>query len=290
MRFLKLILAIVLVSSTVSAQTTHEYLGVITLSDSSFISYKLSFEETNGFIKGYSITDLSGPHETKSMITGTYDKDEKQLKFRESGIVYTKSPITQTDFCYIHFEGRLAKLNDRRKLAGTFVGKYDDGGSCIDGEIDMKSLVKIEKRAARLDKALDKSILVSKEKKDAVNLLRTLDTLNTNFLRADEVVQVFSKDDSVTLTLTDVGQEDGDRISIYADDKILIQNAAIGNKPQSFTIKLSGKPVTLKVEATSAGSIGANTVQLTLSDSLNVIEAITNMEKGESASMVLIKQ
>ena len=224
------------------------------------------------------------------MITGTYDKDEKQLKFRESGIVYTKSPITQTDFCYIHFEGRLAKLNDRRKLAGTFVGKYDDGGSCIDGEIDMKSLVKIEKRAARLDKAVDKSILVSKEKKDAVNLLRTLDTLNTNFLRADEVVQVFSKDDSVTLTLTDVGQEDGDRISIYADDKVLVQNAAIGNKPQSFTIKLSSKPVTLKVEATSAGSIGANTVQLTLSDSLNVIEAITNMEKGESASMVLIKQ
>ena len=290
MRLLTLILAVLLSSSAVTAQKTHEYIGVITLTDSSFISYKLSFEETNGFIKGYSVTDLSGPHETKSMITGTYDKKEKVLKFRESGIVYTKSPITQNDFCYIHFEGRLAKLNERRKLAGTFVGKFDDGVSCIDGEIEMKSLVKVEKKARRLDNTVDKSILVSQEKKDAVNLVKTLDTLNTNFLNANERLQVFSKDEMVTLTVVDVGQEDGDKITIYADDKVLLRDAAIGLKPQSFTIKLSNQPVELRVEATSAGSIGANTIQLNLSDSINQIEAITNMKKGEKATLLLIKQ
>ncbi|MDC7997171.1 hypothetical protein [Gilvibacter sediminis] len=277
-------------SSAVTAQKTHEYIGVITLTDSSFISYKLSFEETNGFIKGYSVTDLSGPHETKSMITGTYDDKEKQLKFRESGIVYTKSPITQNDFCYIHFEGRLAKLNDRRKLSGTFVGKFDDGVSCIDGEIEMKSLVKVEKKARRLDNTVDKSILVSQEKKDAVNLVRTLDSLNTNFLNANERLQVFSRDDVVTLTVVDVGQEDGDKITIYADDKVLLRDAAIGLKPQSFKIKLSSQPVELRVEATSAGTIGANTIQLNLTDSINQIEAITNMKKGEKATLLLIKQ
>lgn len=290
MSYFRFVLFFFLIFFQSKAQTSHEYLGVITLSDSSFISYKISFEETNGFIKGYSITDLTGDHETKSMITGTYDKDKKTLKFRESGIVYTKSPIIQTDFCYVHFEGRLARLNNRRKLAGTFVGKYDDGTACINGQIDMKSLLKVTKKAKKLDRMIDNNPLVGKDKKEQVNLLRTLDTLNTNYIRANEVVQIFSRDNSFTLTLVDVGQNDGDRLSVFINDKVLLRDREITSTPQKFDIQISAQPLTVKIVATSTGSIGANTVQVTLSDSDNVIDSITNMGKDESASMVLIKQ
>lgn len=272
------------------SQSEHEYMGVILLQDSTFISYKISFVEEHGIINGYSITDLSGAHETKSMIVGTFNKKEKNLQFKESGIVYTKSPITQNDFCYIHFNGRLARLNDRRNITGTFTGKYADGAVCINGEIDMKSIVKIEKRATKIDKAVDKSVLVSKEDKERVNLRRTLDTLTTNYIRANEVVQVFTQDAKMDLVVMDVGQNDGDKISIYIDNKPLLEDALIKTEPTTYAIPLVATSVKIRIVATSAGSIGSNTVQLTLKDSKNTIDSVTNMAKNETAEFVIIRQ
>ena len=72
------------------AQYELDYLGVIKLNDSSFISYSLKLTEQNGIITGYSITDIGGDHETKSNITGSYDKKTHALSFKEVGIIYTK--------------------------------------------------------------------------------------------------------------------------------------------------------------------------------------------------------
>lgn len=277
-------------SLVASSQTEHEYVGVITLNDSSFISYKLIFTENNGAINGYSVTDLSGPHETKSVISGKFDAKGKRLEFSESGIVYTKSDITQEDFCYIHFNGRVAKLNQRKKLSGAFVGKYGDNQICINGKIDMRSLIKAEKRAVKMDRKVKKSILIPKEQKAQVSLVKSLDTLNTNFIRAKEKVQVFTRDNTVVLTVFDVGQNDGDRISILVDDKPLLTNALVSSEPQEFVLSISNKAIEIKIEATSSGKIGANTVQINLTDSLHSIESITNMNAGESAVFKIVKQ
>src|SRR5210317_115533 len=98
------------------SQSESQYLGAIMLNDSSLISYKIVFSEKDGVIIGHSITDLNGPHETKSFLSGTFNEAQNTLVFSESGIIYTKSPVTQEDFCYVHFEGRLKKINKRQQI------------------------------------------------------------------------------------------------------------------------------------------------------------------------------
>ena len=85
------------------SQNKHEYVGGVKLSDTILISYKIKFTESDGEVKGYSITDIGGEHETKSNIFGEYDVDNKVLSFRETGIVYTKSTVSQNDFCFFEY-------------------------------------------------------------------------------------------------------------------------------------------------------------------------------------------
>ena len=54
--------------------------------------------KTSEFI-GYSITDISGEHETKNIITGSLNKKNNMLSFSEQEIVYTKSTVNENSFC-----------------------------------------------------------------------------------------------------------------------------------------------------------------------------------------------
>ena len=79
------------------SQNKYEFLGAVKLNgnDKTLITYRLVFEEKNGVINGYSVTDLDGIHETKNTISGTYDKKTKLLTFQENDILYTKSKFSQ---------------------------------------------------------------------------------------------------------------------------------------------------------------------------------------------------
>ena len=87
-----------LFSLTNYAQVNYEFYGALKLNgnDKTIITYRLVFTEQNGKISGYSVTDLDGAHETKNVISGTYDKSKKQFSFQEKEILYTKSKFGLT--------------------------------------------------------------------------------------------------------------------------------------------------------------------------------------------------
>jgi hypothetical protein len=275
---------------TAFGQEDYEYLGVIRLNDSSFISYKIIFNEDNGLINGYSVTDLGGAHETKSFITGYFNADEQKLDFYESGILYTKSPITQDDFCFLHFDGKLRQLNERQRIEGDFKGLYDNGEPCINGSINLLNFRKVLKRAKKLDRKIDRTVLISKEKRDRVNLVRDLDSLNMNILRKNEALSVFTDLDEVQLTLYDAGREDGDRISVFVNNSVLLKNYTVAKAKRRITIPLGTSPTTIRLKALNNGSIGENTVKLEILLNGNNIESLTNLKSGEEASIVLRKK
>jgi len=128
-------------SLSVFSQYEYEYLGIISLGEDAIISYKISFDEKNGIIEGKSLTDLGGPHETLSYLSGYFDDKANTLEFYESGIVYTKSTITQNDFCFVHFSGSMKNLNERQNVEGNFKGLYSDGKECISGEIKLSNFL-----------------------------------------------------------------------------------------------------------------------------------------------------
>lgn len=265
-------------------------MGVIIIDESSLISYKISFNENNGAIDGRSLTDFGGGHETLSYISGYFDDDKNVLEFYESGIIYTKSFVNQNDFCFVNFTGELKRLNQRQQIEGGFKGYYSDGKECISGEIKLSNFGKILKRAKKLDKKIERSILISQEKKDKVNLVKELDSLNTNRLNKNETLSIFTKGNKINLTIYDAGQEDGDKISLQVNGTYLFESLEATSKKKTIEIPLTQDQTQIKITALNNGSIGGNTVMLIIKDVDNTIETVTNLKKGENSNFVFLKK
>lgn len=276
----------ILVTLCLSAQNEFEFMGVLRIGEDAFISYRIEFVENDGLIEGYSLTDMGGEHETKSYLTGYFDDEKNVLEFYESGILYTKSFITQNDFCFVHFNGTLKRLNERQNIEGLFKGLYSDGKECISGELKLTNVGRILKRAKKIDRKVERNILIPKEKKEKVHLVRDMDSLRTNRLNKNETLSVFSKSDRVVLTLYDAGQEDGDKVSLRLNGTLVHPSIEATAVKQRIEIPLEQTQTTLEIKALNNGSIGGNTVMLELEDSDHTLETVTNLKMGESAKFV----
>lgn len=267
-----------------------EYLGIIKLNDTSFISYKLVFDKVNDSIKGYSLTDFAGRHETKSNIRGYYDSRNNWLTFEEYDIVYTKSPVVQNDFCFVHFSGKVTNLDRARAFDGNFKGLYADGQKCIDGMIVVNDQDRVQKRVAKIDRVIQRSRKVSDSVKKNVNVTRILDTLTRNIIARGENLNIFSRDQKIKLMVYDAGKEDGDIINLIVDGKTILENFTVTNAKRILEIKLINPETVIRVEAVSAGTSPPNTVRLEVEDTRNFIRTITNLDAGQHATMTILKK
>ncbi len=271
-------------------EAPYKYLGIIKLNDTSFISYKLAFEEKDGLIQGYSITDAGGPHETKSNIRGSYDSREKLLVLNEYDIVYTKSPITELDFCLVNFKGRLRALKKGKPFSGDFKGIYPDGKPCLDGQIIMSPVAAVEKRAEKADKLIQKSKRFSKKIKEKVSVRTTLDTLSMSVVKKDENLNVFAKTSNIVISIYDAGKVDNDRINLYIDGELLLKDYAIAKDKKEIPVIINNAQVVVKVEAINEGTSAPNTVKVEIKDGNRLIATRTSLKAGDQASLTLLKQ
>ena len=271
------------------AQEKQEYLGLIKLNDSSFISYRLILFEDKGTISGYSITDLSGDHETKSNIIGTYIEKTNTINFKEVGIIYTKSEVSDYDFCYIHFNGKIGNLNSRSNIIGKFNGQYNDGSTCINGELKLQNIEKIERKAERVDKIIQKSKKLSNNIKSEVNLSKTLDSLKMNILKSNQNLSMFTSSNQLKLKIYDAGKVDGDKINLIINDTIILKDYTVSKEIKEITIPLTLEKTTIKILAQNVGTISPNTARIEILDQKNNISTLTNLHKGEQTSITIHK-
>lgn len=274
----------------IAQENTYEFLGVIKLNDTAFISYKLDFEEVDGLVQGYSITDAGGPHETKSNISGTYNKDSEILSFKELNIVYTKSPITELDFCLVRFKSKVKNLNKNKAFSGEFEGFYQDDSPCLNGLLVMSNARKVESRVAKVQKKLEKSILIKKETKEKINLKTTLDTLTMSVVKKNENLNVFVKNKTATLVIYDAGKEDDDRIKINVNGTTVLDDYAILRDKKEIPIVLEEGKSIIEVYAINEGSKPPNTVKVEIQDGNNLITTRTSLNTDEKASLTLLQE
>jgi hypothetical protein len=285
--FLTIFVLFFLTYSDINAQ--QEYLGVIKLNDSAFISYRVNFEILkDNTVKGYTVTNMGGAHETKSYLEGSYDEKEKSLFFKEVGVEYTKSDITTYDFCFVHFTGKLKNSNGQQVIEGPFSGKYSDGESCIDGEIMLKNMDKIEKLAKKVDKKIQRSDKVSDSIKENISLVNLIDQNGLNVLKSGEKTTIFAKNDALKLTIWDAGKLDGDKLSIFYNGKNLINNYAIKKSKKTINLKLNKGENILKFRADNIGEIAPNTAKIEIAIGDKVIDLLSNLNKGENTSLVIV--
>lgn len=279
-----------IISLTLFSQEKYEYLGAIKLNGNAkeVISYRLVFAENNGILQGYSVTDLGGPHETKNLIKGLYDKKSKQISFNESDILYTKSVVNDDMFCFINFVGKVKLINEKGLMEGTFKGLFKNKQKCIDGSITLMGSGHLYKKMDALNKKIQKSKRVDAAVKQKVNPVAILDSLKVNNLINGQNLNVFTKSETVRLEIWDNGKEDGDLINVYQDNVLILRNYRVTINKKIIPVEVKATSV-FKIVAVNEGSIAPNTAMMKLIDDDRVFEVVSNLKKDESASITILK-
>ena len=274
------------------SQEKYEYFGALKLNgdDKSVITYRLMFYENKGRLDGYSLTDIGGSHETKNTISGSYNSKTKELNFREESILYTKSPITPSMFCFVNYSGKIKLLNENTKLTGEFKGLYQNKKKCIDGTLTLIGSNKLYSLLNKVNNRLQKSKKVDEKVKQKVNPISVLDSLKVNNLSKDQNLNVFTKFNTLDLIVWDSKVEDGDAINLYNNDVLVLKEYVLVNKKKKIKVNLDKGNNTFKIEAINQGELQLNTASIQLIDQERTFDLVSNSKKGESASITIIKQ
>ena len=277
-------------SSVLFSQEKYEYFGVVKLNgdDKAIISYRLVFTELNGVVNGFSVTDMGGDHETKNTIKGVYNTKTKDFSFKEEGVLYTKSPISNDMFCFINFTGKVKLVNDNSKVEGAFKGLFKNNQKCIDGTLGLVGSDKLYKTLAKVNKKIQKSGKFDAAVKAKANPVALLDSLKVNNLLKNQNLTVFVETNKVALEIWDMGKEDGDVINVYQNDVLILRNYTVTNKKKTITINLA-KANVFKISAVNEGSISPNTAMLRLVDNDRTFEVLSHLKKDESAQITIMK-
>ena len=281
-----------LFSLTSYSQVNYEFYGALKLNgnDKTLITYRLVFTEQNGKISGYSVTDLDGAHETKNVISGTYDKSKKQFSFQEREILYTKSKFDENSFCFVNFTGKVKLVENTSKLEGAFKGLFNNKTKCIDGTMSLIGSNKIYNLVNKVNKKLQSSKKIDAKTKSESNPIKLIDSLKINKLSKDQNLNVFWESNVLKLDIWDNGQEDGDIINVYHNNKLVLSEYAVTNKKKTITITLVGKNDVFKIVAVNEGKIKPNTAKLEQHDKNRSFELLATLNKEEEASITIVKK
>ena len=116
-----------------------------------------------------------------------------------------------------------------------------------------------------------------------------LDSLKVNNLIKDQNLNVFTKFNVLELEIWDAKKEDGDVINLFNNDKLILSNFIIVNKRKKIIVNLDNGKNVFRIVAVSEGEMKPNTAMIQLVDKERTFELMSNLKKGESASITIIK-
>lgn len=271
---------------------TQEFIGAISLKDKTVISYKLTFQDVgNGKIEGQSITDFSGDHRTVSKISGQINYDDNLISFKEVQNLSTKSDYEPDSFCYIHLNDAKVKLRNRKSIIeGDFTGKFPDGEDCVSGEIKLIGSDFFFKRMDKLNRKISRVKKIDSVAKTNLSTSMFKKKLDANLLEKDDVVALFMKNEpNLFLEIWDEELEDGDRIDVYINKSLALENYSIQNEKKIIKIPFDSEEISITIIANNIGEKAPNTVSLNLRDSQNNHKIRTKLEENEQAYIMVKK-
>lgn len=126
----------------------------------------------------------------------------------------------------------------------------------------------------------------TKEKTNQVNIDPVLTTRKNELAK-----EIITEAKELTVNLYDNGEIDGDTVSIYHNQQLLISRAGLSAKPVSFTIKLNDNEPNHEITmvAENLGSIPPNTSLMVITGAKERYEVFISSSKQKNAS-VLIRQ
>lgn len=271
----------------------YELLGALVLDSNQLISYKIQFNANeNGFIEGYSYTDLSGENETKSYIRGYYNSKNKNIQFKESDILYTKSKFLPEEFCFVSFKGQFKGETKKKLLNGKFIGIYDDKDTCATGNLKLVSTKFVEKKIKKLYKKVKKIDKIKKIDSVVIAEIKPenyLKKFSETKIKSGEQVSVFVYTSKLKMEIWDYGKEDGDVITILNNNVPILENYSVKKKKKTIIVDLKDKNNSIKIITVNSGKLKTNTAKLKLYDFRRQYEVIADLEEGKEAIINIVK-
>ena len=272
------------------AQKENIFLGTLLVDGGASYSYRLQFTDSAGAIKGYSITDVNGPNHTKTAIRGSISPSNKEIRFKETGLLMTKSKIGKDSFCYVSARLKLANLKGTKILRGKFTGHLKDGTECAKGNIIL----------ADKNDVLDKLMQIGPQGDSIAELIKREDnSIEKNDLPIAQTEKNFSLSPGtqkelvvngreIKIELWDNGKIDGDIVTISMNNEIILDHYLLNSEIKRLNIQLLGTTNTITITANNEGSEPPNTARMKLVDGNNewLIDASSSINKP---SFIILK-
>ena len=177
--------------------------------------YKIVATENNNIINGFAYTFDS--EATKTSINGKVDKLNRKLTFKETGIISTRTVITQAFMCLIN--ASLELKGD--VLTGRIASKQADNTACTEGTLTFRNKEELTQLFSSHDKYDQVITMGGKHKGNPVPLQENPSTISVNTV-PEKITAGVEKSydwnaDSVVAEVWDGGIMDGDVVTIYAE-------------------------------------------------------------------------
>ncbi|MEC9209527.1 MAG: hypothetical protein VX762_03785 [Bacteroidota bacterium] len=263
------------------SQNSINYLGTLILSDNTPISFKLELIEERGIVSGSSITNIGTKDETISEITGLYFKSDKSFQLQETQILQTSSEAPLNTFCYINMNLSFKGIFGSKRLEGKFTGNFLDSTECASGKITLMEEKKLKKKIEKVKKKIKKKSQEKDNKKPLVQKTKILKN-GDNF-----VINWQSK--KITLFIWDANKEDGDKIELKINNKMILDNFETKNKQKKITSRLQEGENIIEIKAINIGTSPPNTSRIELMDNKTKYPIITQLELGKSVIIKVVK-
>lgn len=282
----------ILTSSLAFSQKSipYELVGTIKLIDNSIISYKLSFEEyEDGSIKGKSITDFAGEHRTESLLEGHIDRDKNTITFSEKSNLLTKSTVASENFCFVHvYNAKMKIKREQSIIQGHFYSRYSDGSKCIEGDVYLVGDQMFLEKMKSLSK---KKLLPQKQKKVIKELTaKSEEGMSRTVLTEGQTLTVRALNDDIMIRLWDDEHIDGDRISVYRDEKLILDNYAVKKAQKQLLVPIINDTTEIRIIATNEGRIPPNSAKFAIVNSNINVPITVRLNEGKEAKFVVVKE
>ena len=276
---MRLLIILIISYSTCFAQTdTLSYLGTLIAKNNQIITFSIHFVESNGIINGYSITNIGLQDETKSEISGLYFKNTKTFQIQETQILSTKSESPLNTFCYINMNIKLKGILQNKRLEGFFTANFLDSTQCAEGKVILIEKNKIEKKIKKVKKKIEKKININDN------------ILETKILKNNDDFSINWNSEKVILFIWDSNKEDGDKIQLKINNKIILKNYETKNKRKKIIYPLKKGENIIEITALNLGASSPNTSRVELVDNKIKYPLMTQLTIGKNAIIKLIKE
>ena len=250
--------------------------------------YKIVATENNNIINGFAYTFDS--EATKTSINGKVDKLNRKLTFKETGIISTRTVITQAFMCLIN--ASLELKGD--VLTGRIASKQADNTACTEGTLTFRNKEELTQLFSSHDKYDQVITMGGKHKGNPVPLQENPSTISVNTV-PEKITAGVEKSydwnaDSVVAEVWDGGIMDGDVVTILFDGRPVLDHYTIQKQKRRLVLQLpAGGVHSFVVVAENEGSEPPNTATLMLYDGSAHYSLIAYNTKGQK-SLIWIKK